>query len=133
MKGDRDSVDAVRAVAVMREQHRSCEACGYGPPAILRRRVLQVHHVVPVAQGGTTTVTNLAVLCPTCHRIAHALWPATSSSLSAPVDRPGLVIALRQLQANPEVWFRRYQGGMGLNNLAPEEMRGWTYYERVYQ
>lgn len=33
---------------------------------------LEVHHILPVSQGGTNEDSNLATLCAQCHREAHA-------------------------------------------------------------
>ncbi|WP_417285106.1 HNH endonuclease [Comamonas sp.] len=51
-----------------------CERCtNYAP--FLRRHdnmpYLEVHHKVPLAQGGDDTVENAEALCPNCHRNAH--------------------------------------------------------------
>ena len=32
---------------------------------------LEVHHIVPIAQGGVTNLSNLATLCENCHEAAH--------------------------------------------------------------
>ena len=32
---------------------------------------LEVHHIVPIIYGGTNKLTNLSVLCVTCHGWAH--------------------------------------------------------------
>jgi len=32
---------------------------------------LEVHHKVPLAEGGDDTVENAIALCPNCHRHAH--------------------------------------------------------------
>jgi 5-methylcytosine-specific restriction endonuclease McrA len=32
---------------------------------------LEVHHVVPIGQGGSHQITNLVTLCPRCHLAAH--------------------------------------------------------------
>jgi hypothetical protein len=32
---------------------------------------LEVHHIVPVGQGGSHQLSNLAPLCPQCHQAAH--------------------------------------------------------------
>ncbi|MFC6752781.1 HNH endonuclease [Halorubrum tibetense] len=34
-------------------------------------RVLEVHHVVPRANGGTNDLSNLITLCPDCHEDVH--------------------------------------------------------------
>jgi hypothetical protein len=35
------------------------------------RTFLEVHHVVPLAEGGDDTMKNAAALCPMCHRELH--------------------------------------------------------------
>lgn len=30
-----------------------------------------VHHIIPVSEGGKNTMMNLITLCPNCHRLAH--------------------------------------------------------------
>lgn len=32
---------------------------------------LEVHHVVPISQGGSHQLSNLVALCPQCHLAAH--------------------------------------------------------------
>ncbi len=32
---------------------------------------VDIHHMVPVAEGGANEEDNLVVLCPTCHRLVH--------------------------------------------------------------
>jgi len=32
---------------------------------------LEVHHIVPLAEGGEDTLVNAAAICPACHREAH--------------------------------------------------------------
>ena len=32
---------------------------------------LEVHHIIPIAQGGATNLSNLATLCEDCHEAAH--------------------------------------------------------------
>lgn len=66
-----------------------CEACNeYGP--FVRRldgsRYLEVHHKIPLAQGGEDSVENAVALCPNCHRKEHhgisPRWPSTSQARS---------------------------------------------------
>jgi 5-methylcytosine-specific restriction endonuclease McrA len=35
------------------------------------RPYLEVHHVVPLSEGGDDTLENAAALCPSCHRELH--------------------------------------------------------------
>lgn len=55
-----------------------CEACTWVPPEALLYRpgsdgLLHAHHIVPVACGGPDHPSNLLLLCPNCHAIAHRL------------------------------------------------------------
>lgn len=45
----------------------NCAWCGWGTFA----EILQAHHIIPVASGGRTNLTNLILLCPNCHKAAH--------------------------------------------------------------
>lgn len=57
-----------------------CEACGddvrdkYGD---LSSKIFECHHVTPLSESGETknSLSDLAVLCPNCHRIAHLIKP----------------------------------------------------------
>lgn len=51
-----------------------CEACGWTPPD-QDWRLLDLHHVRRISNGGKSEPDNLVVLCPTCHRIADRLTP----------------------------------------------------------
>ncbi|HOX25102.1 MAG TPA: HNH endonuclease [Candidatus Krumholzibacteria bacterium] len=61
---------AVRRQVLDRDGHR-CTTAGCD-----NTRFLEVHHVVPRAQGGTNTTDNLTTLCARCHRFAHERAPA---------------------------------------------------------
>jgi 5-methylcytosine-specific restriction endonuclease McrA len=56
---------AIRAGVLARDEHR-CQAPGCGST-----HFLEVHHVVPRAEGGTNRAENLVTLCGRCHRFAH--------------------------------------------------------------
>ncbi len=51
-----------------------CESCDE-PAPFLRRRgggpYLEVHHVVPLSEGGPDTVDNAVGICPNCHARCH--------------------------------------------------------------
>jgi 5-methylcytosine-specific restriction endonuclease McrA len=42
-----------------------CSICGWNKTS------LDIHHILPVKNGGTGTDDNLIALCPNCHRMAH--------------------------------------------------------------
>ena len=55
-----------------------CDKCSFDPsathlvPASMARSCLDVHHRVPLSGGERlTTIDDLELLCPTCHRIVH--------------------------------------------------------------
>lgn len=54
----------VRDKLLVQVGHR-CVRCLSDAPEV------DVHHIVPVAAGGTNSEDNLVVLCPTCHRLVH--------------------------------------------------------------
>jgi len=61
-------------VAVLRRANGRCEQCS--APAPFNRRsdgspYLEVHHSIPLADGGEDTVENAVAVCPNCHRKAH--------------------------------------------------------------
>ncbi|WP_374469940.1 HNH endonuclease [Phenylobacterium sp.] len=56
-----------------------CEACNF---ADADSRLFDAHHLIPIAVGEREThVGHLAVLCPRCHRWAHAKGPAVYEPL----------------------------------------------------
>lgn len=42
-----------------------CFICGWN------EATCDIHHIVPKSKGGSNDLTNLTILCPNCHRIAH--------------------------------------------------------------
>jgi len=50
-----------------------CELCGQPAPFrdINGEPFLEVHHIVPLSEGGPDVLSNTAALCPNCHRAAH--------------------------------------------------------------
>lgn len=45
-----------------------CYVCGYN-----FAQILEIHHVMPIKDGGNNSLDNLVSLCPTCHRLVHNL------------------------------------------------------------
>lgn len=58
---------------VLQESAGICEGCQSPAPFILPngQPFLEVHHVVPLAEGGADVVENTVALCPNCHRRCH--------------------------------------------------------------
>lgn len=58
------------------------EGCWSHTPSFKRRTFylcgLEIHHIIPCAQGGTNDISNLTLLCPTCHKKAHNWKPKRS-------------------------------------------------------
>lgn len=64
---------AVVAGALARS-NGACELPACATPLFQKddgRNFLEVHHVVPLAEGGDDTLVNAAALCPMCHRELH--------------------------------------------------------------
>lgn len=60
-----------------------CETCSLDPEkhfgsAKMRNRIIEAHHDVPLSDDkheGETKVSDLRMVCPTCHRAIHSLRP----------------------------------------------------------
>lgn len=65
--------DAAVVAFVLRQAQGRCECCGAPAPFIRADGLpyLEVHHVRPLAQGGTDRVANAVAVCPNCHRRLH--------------------------------------------------------------
>jgi hypothetical protein len=64
-----------------------CERCGFAPPRALAARVLNLHHIVPVAAGGSDDEGNLVLLCANCHALTHAVCQRRGSTWYGPKSR----------------------------------------------
>ncbi len=63
----------VVAAALARAQDQ-CEMPDCNSQLFIRdddRHYLEVHHIVPLGEGGDDTLINAAALCPSCHRELH--------------------------------------------------------------
>lgn len=98
-----------------RQDRFVCEVCGWTPPVVLdpkgEGRGLCVHHVVPVACGGSDEDENLVLLCPNHHAIADNLGRTRSRGLEGnryfgPRTREELLETLRRLDVDPDGWER---------------------------
>jgi len=61
--------ERARERAKRRDQYR-CRHCGL-TEADVSGLDLQVHHILPISQGGTHSLDNLATLCNGCHQKIH--------------------------------------------------------------
>ena len=88
--------EAMKARAVV------CEHCGWYPP---EPRLLHVHHIVQVACGGKNASSNLIVLCPNCHALAHYVSRRSrfNGTPYGPTTKDELLIALRAPRAAREL------------------------------
>jgi 5-methylcytosine-specific restriction endonuclease McrA len=50
---------------ILKRMNAKCSNCGWD------KTTCDIHHIVPRKKGGTDDHTNLTVLCPNCHRLAH--------------------------------------------------------------
>lgn len=50
---------------IIKRMNIECSACGWN------ESVCDLHHIIPKSKGGTNDHTNITVLCPNCHRLAH--------------------------------------------------------------
>jgi ferredoxin len=51
-----------------RDNHE-CQYCGVGGPVAS----LEIHHILPVSEGGANNKDNLVTLCERCHKAVHRL------------------------------------------------------------
>ncbi len=67
------SRDAKVRAWVLEEATGLCECCGEKAPFISfdGEPFLEVHHVRPLVDEGSDTVTNAVAICPNCHRALH--------------------------------------------------------------
>lgn len=72
-KVERSAAVAIEAKRLNNERNGGiyvCEACEFADED---RRLFDAHHILPISVGPRDTqVCHLAILCPTCHRWAHA-------------------------------------------------------------
>ena len=53
-------------------KNSQCERCGVSGEAT-RKGNLEVHHKIPLKDGGTNNIKNLMLLCRKCHKYQHKL------------------------------------------------------------
>jgi predicted HNH restriction endonuclease len=66
--------DPFVVAAALRRANGVCEVPGCTHSLFLRETgapYLEVHHIVPLGEGGEDTILNVAAICPACHREHH--------------------------------------------------------------
>lgn len=72
------------------EQIGKCEICDFS-----YKRILHMHHILPFRLGGNNDDDNLAVVCPTCHKLLHAAY---QDALIGDLDIFGMtIIKMREI------------------------------------
>ncbi|MGX1097621.1 HNH endonuclease [Amorphus sp. MBR-141] len=68
---------------ILRQAKGRCEACSAPAPfkTAAEMDFLEVHHMKPLANGGSDRVQNAVALCPNCHRALHHAADAEERSL----------------------------------------------------
>lgn len=73
IKQDRNNVvkELRKELAKQRDEilllhNNKCDVCNFDFTPIL-----QIHHILPLQQGGNNSLSNLMCLCPNCHQIIH--------------------------------------------------------------
>lgn len=59
----RASVSSVFTECLIRDNH-TCQDCG-------SQKDLEVHHILPISQGGKNELSNLKTVCSTCHTVNY--------------------------------------------------------------
>jgi putative restriction endonuclease len=88
-----------------------CEACGFNFKEAygeLGAGYIEAHHKKPVAsltEGSTTKLSDLAALCPNCHRIIHKNYPMTVDELRDILHAPnGHATYMEQTKTSRVTW-----------------------------
>lgn len=88
---------------VLQNAKGTCEACSSLAP--FKRNdgsaYLEVHHVLPLAEGGSDTVENTIAVCPNCHRELH--FGNNKKELKGSVIEKTARLKLRGVQLNTEL------------------------------
>jgi predicted HNH restriction endonuclease len=61
-------------VEVLKRANGKCDQCGEDAPFLRAKDgspYLEIHHWIPLAEGGEDTVENAGAVCPNCHRKLH--------------------------------------------------------------
>jgi hypothetical protein len=112
-KADRSKATQKARTEALWENRFRCSACNWEPPALLRGVIaggIAVHHVIPVACGGSDDPSNLLLLCANCHALAHAICTkshyssGTHKEYFGPLTAKDMCAELKLLLQSPESW-----------------------------
>jgi len=70
------SRDAKAAFAKANGGKLFCQACGVEPLKVYGVEVIEAHHRIPLSkseEGRVTEISDLIMLCPSCHRAVHRI------------------------------------------------------------
>jgi len=70
-----------------------CAVCGWTPPPA-QLTLIETHHLVPFSRGGSNKRSNLILLCPNHHRIAHL----TNGKKKEVCGREELIARIREFE-----------------------------------
>lgn len=54
---------------VLKRANYACEICGMD-----LKDILQIHHIVPIKNHGSSDCENLICVCPNCHKLLHFIY-----------------------------------------------------------
>ena len=76
---------------VKRSANGLCQLCGLPAPFTGHdgQPYLEVHHIVPLKEGGSPATENIVALCPNCHRKMHVLNLQTDVARLKKIAAPG--------------------------------------------
>jgi len=70
----------------LRRDNFQCQICG--DTLTSPHTKLQVHHIIPRAEGGTDELDNLVTLCDLCHAVCHwHMGPAWCGLFKLPLEQ----------------------------------------------
>ena len=58
------SYECNKQIIEYKKLHKYCEKCG-------KEDELEVHHIIPLVEGGSDTFENFVALCSDCHKLFH--------------------------------------------------------------
>lgn len=67
MPRNRKAVPYPIKLSIKKDQKFICSSC----KKTKRERDLEIHHIIPLSQGGSNEKRNLVALCRPCHRHIH--------------------------------------------------------------